>query len=106
MTSTKEAKLTKAQQELIDVNDGIIFAAWFTFAGLMMGFACLVGGTWVWYTTAALLLVIATISAIQLLRLWQRHRKLRRRGVQEPDFGQPPGLEGIKRMLRPGDEAH
>jgi high-affinity nickel permease len=106
MTSTKEAKLTKAQQELVDVNDRIIFATWFTFAGLMMGLACLVGGTLVWYTAAALLLAIATISAILLLRLWQRHKKLHRRGVQEPDFGQPPAREGIKRMLHPGDEAN
>jgi hypothetical protein len=55
-------KLTEAQQELVGVNDRIIFALWFTSAGLMMGLASLAGGTWAWYTAAALLLVLACID--------------------------------------------
>jgi hypothetical protein len=49
---------------------------------------------------AALLLVVSLLSAIQWWRLGQRKKELHRRGVKDPDFGKPPELEGIERLLR------
>jgi hypothetical protein len=88
------------QKHLEDVSGNIVFAQFFTFAGLLMFFPCLLGGTWVWYAGAALLLGISLLSAIQWWRLLQRKKELLRRGVKEPDFGKPPELEGIERLLR------
>ena len=36
----------------------------------------------------------------QWWRLLRRKKELLRRGVKEPDFGKPPELEGIERLLR------
>jgi hypothetical protein len=88
------------QNQLVDVSDNIVFAQFFLFGGLLLGPSCLLGGTWVWYVAAALLLVVSLLSAIQWWRLGQRKKELHRRGVKDPDFGKPPELEGIERLLR------
>jgi uncharacterized membrane protein len=102
VTSTKEAEASD-QRELVDVSGNIVFAQFFTFAGALLAPVCLLGGTegtWVWYAAAALLLAVSLLSAIQWWRLLRRKKELLRRGVKEPDFGKPPELEGIERLLR------
>ena len=88
------------QKQMVDVSDNLVFSQFFTVGGLVMSPACLLGGTWVWYMAAAFLLLVAVLSAIQWWRLSQRKKELRRRGVKEPDFGKPPELEGVERLLR------
>jgi hypothetical protein len=94
-----QAAEAKDQQELLNVSDHVVFATYFTFAGLVMGLACLTGRTWAWYTAGGLLLVVSLLSAIQLWRLWQREKELLRRGVKLPDTGPVPEQLGIKRLL-------
>ena len=103
MGSTTEATADQdALQELEDVSGNIVFAQFFTFTGVLLAPVCLLGGvegTWVWYAAAALLLGVSLLSAIQWRRLFRRRKKLQDRGVK-PDFGKPPELEGIERILR------
>ena len=102
-----KAKLTKAQQELVDVDDRIVFATLFTTAGVALAPVCFLAGTEgtrLAYVASALLLVVSLLGSIRLWRLWQRRKELLRRGVKEPDFGKPPELKGIERLLRPGGE--
>lgn len=41
--------VSELQKQMVDVSDNIVFAQFFTVAGLVMFPACLLGGTWVWY---------------------------------------------------------
>jgi hypothetical protein len=88
------------QKQMVDICDNIVLAQYFTFAGLLLGPASLLGGSWIWDAAAVGLLVVSLISAIQWWRLQQRKKELLRRGVKEPDYGKPPDLEGIERLLR------
>jgi hypothetical protein len=99
------AKLTKAEQHLVNVTDLLLVAVWFTFVGLIMGLTCLLGGgTWSWYTASALLFAVSLFSAIQVFRLWFQRQGLLRRGVKEPDFRRTAELDSAEEMLRPVDE--
>jgi Kef-type K+ transport system membrane component KefB len=99
------AKLTKDEQQLVNITDLLLVSLWFTFAGLVMGLTCLVGsGTWAWYTASALLFAVSLFSAIQVFRLWFQRQELLRRGIKEPDFRRTAELESADHMLRPGDE--
>jgi Kef-type K+ transport system membrane component KefB len=97
-------RLTQAERELVNVTDLFCVAIWFTVAGLLMGLACLFGGTWAWHIAAALLFAVSLISAIQVFRWWLRRQALLRSGVKEADFGRTPELESAEQMLRPVDE--
>lgn len=99
-TTTEAQREQDLQKQLVDVSDNIIFAQYFTFAGLLMFFPGLAGGTWGWYAAGALCLVISLVGAIQWWRLSRRREELRRRGIKEPDYGKPAELEGIERLLR------
>jgi uncharacterized membrane protein YqjE len=105
MTNPTEAHLTDLQEQLANISDNIVFAQYFTFVGLMMSLPMWLGGpTWPWRLTAALCLLLSLAAAIQWWRLGQRKAELLRRGVKEPDFGKPPELEAIDRIMRPGGE--
>ena len=90
-----------SQKRLIDVSDQIVFAQFFTGAGLLLALPLYVGApNWVWYLIAALALMVSLVGAIQWWRLTRRKKELLRRGIKEPDYGKPAELEGIERLLR------
>jgi hypothetical protein len=91
---------SELHKQMEDICANIVFAQFFTFAGLILAPACLLGGSWIWNASAVVLLVASVISAVQWWRLQQRKKELLRRGAEEPDFGKPPDLEGIERLLR------
>ena len=100
MGNATEATGEQDVQEMEDVSGNIVFAQFFTFSGVLLAPACLFGGTWVWDAAAVLLLGGSLLSAIQWWRLLRRRKELQDRGVKLPDFGKPPELEGIERLLR------
>ena len=91
------------QKQMEDVSGNIVFAQYFTAAGLLMAFPIWLGGpTWPWQLTTALCLLLSLVAAIQWRRLSKQRDDLVRRGAKHPDFGKPPELEGIERIMRPG----
>jgi hypothetical protein len=103
MTSPPKEAEAEHEKELVDVSGNIVFAQFFTFSGVLLAPVCLLGGvqgTWVWYAAAAVLLGGSLLSAIHWWRLLRRKKELQDRGVKLPDFGKPPELEGIERILR------